>query len=257
MHFIYPSDILKPSLPDELYREEANAIQARGHLVSLVDSNTFMVSTFQSTPEFDLGVVYRGWMVTPDEYQTLLHSIEQQGAKPYTSQEQYLAAHYLPNWYPLLAHLTPETVILDPTADLVPILQQLGWSRFFVKDYVKSLKTAGGAMIENPADIERVMAEMKKYRGMIEGGLCVRRYEEFLPNSEHRFFVIDGTCYGPEPQFPIPSIVQDCALRLSSPFFSVDIATRIDGVERLVEVGDGQVSDLVGWTANRFASLWN
>ena len=259
MLFIYPQDMLKPRLPDELFREEAAAIQAKGHIVSLVDTNTFAINsaTFHPPAEPDSGIVYRGWMVTPAEYQVLLHSLEQQGAKAFTSPEQYLATYYLPNWYPFLTDLTPETVILDPTTDLVSALKQLVWSRFFVKDYVKSLKTAGGSLIERPEDIERVMAEMQKYRGIIEGGLCVRRYEEFLPGSEHRFFVLNGVCYGSEPQSTIPPIVQECASRLSSPFFSVDVATRTDGVDRIVEVGDGQVSDLVGWTTGRFAALWH
>ena len=257
MHFIYPADMLKPRLPDEMFREEAVAIQARGHVVSLVDFNTLLVNPFDPPAEQDSGIVYRGGMITPAEYQVFLHSLEQQGAKANTSLEQYLSTHYLPNWYPLLADITPETVILDPTADLVPILKQLDWGRFFVKDYVKSLKTAGGSIIERPEDIGRVMAEMLKYRGIIEGGLCIRRYEDFLPESEHRFFVIDGICYGADAHSAIPASVQECALRLNNPFFSVDIATRIDGTERIVEVGNGQVSDLVGWAPDRFVSLWN
>jgi hypothetical protein len=259
MHFLYPADMLKPRLPDELFREEANAMQAAGHLVSLVDMETFAVSL--KTAETPAGqaskVVYRGWMLKPAEFQRLLESVEQQGAKACTSREQYLATHYLPNWYPLLADLTPKTVILDPMVDLVPILKQLGWERFFIKDYVKSLKTAGGSVIDQPEEIGRVMTEMKKYRGEIEGGLCVRRYEEFEPNSEIRFFVLGGVCYGSDMHSAIPPLVQECARRLSSPFFSVDVATRTDGRERIVEVGDGQVSDLVGWTVDRFASLWS
>lgn len=31
---------------------------------------------------------------------------------------------------------------------------------------------------------------------------------------------------------------------------------RRDGVKRIVEIGDEQVSDLVEWTAKRFAELW-
>lgn len=42
----------------------------------------------------------------------------------------------------------------------------------------------------------------------------------------------------------------------ASPFFSVDVALREDGAERIVEIGDGQVSDLVGWSPERFAEMW-
>jgi hypothetical protein len=43
---------------------------------------------------------------------------------------------------------------------------------------------------------------------------------------------------------------------LPSKFFSVDVARRADGRLRVVEVGDGQVSDLVGWSAEAFAAMW-
>jgi hypothetical protein len=257
MEFVYPADMLKPRLPDEMFREEANALKENGHLISLLDPGAFSIKAVSPSIERGTKVIYRGWMVKPAEYQALLRSIEQLGAVAYTSLNLYLSTHYLPNWYPLLADLTPETVILDPAADLVSVLKQLGWPRFFIKDYVKSLKTAGGSLIERPEDIGRVVAEMQKYRGEIEGGLCVRRYEDFVPNSEVRFFVIGGVCYASETQTAIPTVVQEAASRLSSPFFSVDMAVRTDETARIVEVGDGQVSDLVGWTADRFASLWD
>ncbi|WP_445251522.1 MULTISPECIES: ATP-grasp domain-containing protein [unclassified Microcoleus] len=43
---------------------------------------------------------------------------------------------------------------------------------------------------------------------------------------------------------------------IHSKFFSVDAVEPQDGVKRIVEIGDGQVSDLVGWSAARFAQLW-
>jgi ATP-grasp domain, R2K clade family 3 len=35
------------------------------------------------------------------------------------------------------------------------------------------------------------------------------------------------------------------------------VARRADGVERIVEIGDGQVSDLVGWSVERFVEIWS
>ena len=54
----------------------------------------------------------------------------------------------------------------------------------------------------------------------------------------------------PEPDAAIPEPVAFCAEAIASPFFSVDIARRADGVERIVEIGDGQVSDIVGWSVD-------
>jgi hypothetical protein len=107
------------------------------------------------------------------------------------------------------------------------------------------------------------MSEMHKFRGTIpqrgrfanEGGICVRRVEDFIPASEQRYFVIDGKVFGADPAATIPEIAIDCAGRIKSRFFSIDTIDRQDGVKRIVEIGDGQVSGLVGWSIDRFVEI--
>jgi hypothetical protein len=111
-------------------------------------------------------------------------------------------------------------------------------------------------LIREPAEAPAVIAEMRDYRGEIEGGICVRRVEEFIPESEQRYFVLHGTGYAASEGAPLPDIVRQCAERIPSKFFSVDVARRQDGALRVVEVGDGQVSDLVGWSPLAFAAMW-
>jgi hypothetical protein len=83
----------------------------------------------------------------------------------------------------------------------------------------------------------------------------VRRVEDFVSDSEQRYFVLLGVGYAASEGITVPDIVQKCAERLPSKFFSVDVARRTDGEFRVVEVGDGQVSDLVGWSPTEFAAL--
>ena len=45
-------------------------------------------------------------------------AIAQTGACADTSLPEYLATHYLPNWYPFSADLTPEPKIYNLNADL-------------------------------------------------------------------------------------------------------------------------------------------
>lgn len=195
-------------------------------------------------------------MVKWDQYATLVRAIDQCGAKAFTSPREYLAAHHLPNWYPLLCGLTPETRVYPKDVDLVAELRALDWNAYFLKDYVKSLKTARGSIVRDPTDAPAVVAEMREFRGEIEGGICVRQVEEFIPDSEQRYFVLHGVAYSASEGMPIPEIVEQCAKRIPSKFFSVDVARRRDGVLRVVEVGDGQVSDLVGWSSTAFADMW-
>ncbi|MBR8832901.1 MAG: ATP-grasp domain-containing protein [Stigonema ocellatum SAG 48.90 = DSM 106950] len=186
----------------------------------------------------------------------MLSVVKKTGASVFTSLSEYLATHYLPNWYHQIADLTPETKFYSVDDDLESELKTLGWERFFIKDYVKSLKTSVGSIIERPSDIGKVVQQMQKFRGSIEGGLCVRRVEDFVVASEKRYFVIHGKPFAADEDEDIPRIVYECAKRIQSKFFSVDVVQRFDGVLRIVEIGDGQVSDLVGWSAERFAELW-
>ena len=145
--------------------------------------------------------------------------------------------------------------MLPLSADFEAELRSIGWQSFFIKDYVKSLKTSRGSIVRDPSEIAAVVAEMQEFRGTIEGGLCVRRVEPLIADSETRNFVIDGTAFAPAGA-PVPDIVQQVVSRIRLPFFSVDVIRREDGLLRVVEVGDGQVSDLVGWTAVDFAAAW-
>jgi hypothetical protein len=194
-------------------------------------------------------------MLNAGEYGRLAHAVESASASLFTSPAAYLAAHHLRNWYPLIAEFTPETRVLAPTADWEVELRSLGWEAFFIKDYVKSLKTSRGPIVRDPSEIGVVVAEMKRFRGEIEGGLCVRRVEPFLTTSERRYFVLGGRPFSPKGE-PPPDLVHEVAGRIPSPFFAVDVIRRKDGVHRIVEIGDGQVSDLVGWSASAFTAMW-
>jgi hypothetical protein len=256
IHFVFSRDSAEPSRPEEMFADQWSALTHAGFSASLCSDAVLAGSKpLRNVPPAS-EVVYRGWMVKGEEYAALTRAIEQCGAKPFTSPQEYLATHHLPNWYPLVADLTPETRVLPADADIVAELRALGWDAYFLKDYVKSLKTARGSIVREPADAPAVIAEMREYRGEIEGGICVRRVEGFMPDSERRYFVLLGVAYAASEDAAVPAIVQRCAQRLPSKFFSVDVAQRADGQLRVVEVGDGQVSDLVGWSPEAFANMW-
>jgi hypothetical protein len=256
MHFLFPRDSADPACPDEMFADQVAALTAAGFSASLCPDAVFAGKVQLKNVPAACEVVYRGWMVKAEEYESLAKSIEQCGAKAFTSPKEYLATHHLPNWYPLLSDLTPETRVYPENADLVAELRALGWGTVFLKDYVKSLKTAPGPIVREPSEAPAVISQMREYRGEIEGGVCVRRVEEFIPDSERRYFVLHGVVFTALEEEPVPEIVRQCAGRIPSKFFSVDIAQRRDGALRVVEIGDGQVSDLVGWSPATFAAMW-
>ena len=250
-----PPVAAEPFSPEEMFADQWSALTQAGFSASLCSDVVLAGTKPLRNVSPGSEVVYRGWMVKGEEYAALTRAIQQCGAKPFTGPQEYLATHHLPNWYPLLADLTPETRVFPTDADIVAEMRALGWGAYFLKDYVKSLKTARGSIVREPADAPAVIAEMRQYRGEIEGGICVRRVEEFIPESERRYFVLLGVAYAAEGA-AVPAIVQTCAQRLPSKFFSVDVAHRADGKLRVVEVGDGQVTDLVGWSVDAFEDMW-
>jgi hypothetical protein len=258
MHFLFPNDYFNPKQVDTAYLEQFNCFRNAGFATSVISLELLEPGSSKITPIPDPGstMVYRGWMLNPIEYERLVRVVEDAGSSVLTSKSDYLATHYLPSWYPLIADLTPETKFYSVNDDLEKELQALGWESFFIKDYVKSLKTSVGSIIHHPSEITTVLSEMQKFRGEIEGGICVRRVEDFLPETERRYFVIYGEPFAATDDEIVPEIVQECAKRIPSKFFSVDVVERQDGVKRIVEIGDGQVSDLVGWSVDRFIELW-
>jgi acetoacetate decarboxylase len=69
-----------------------------------------------------------------------------------------------------------------------------------------------------------------------------------------RHFVFQGKAHSPG--IETPEIVSLAAQKIKSPFFSVDTIRRKDGEIRIVELGDGQVSDRKSWTAAQFLKIF-
>jgi hypothetical protein len=255
MYFLYPSDPLRPKRPDEFYAAEIAAVRAAGFGASVFSLEEFQAGSFVASPPLPAAtIIYRGWMLSLPDYEALVAAILQSGAQPFTDTTAYLSTHHLPNWYPSIAKFTPETRIFPATVDLAAELHTLDWPAYFIKDYVKSLKTSIGSLVSTPEQAAIVASEMRRFRGTVEGGFCVRRVESFLPETELRYFVLNSVPHSAAGA--VPSIVFECALRIRSRFFSVDVVQRADGVLRVVEVGDGQVSDIVGWTPEQFVAIF-
>lgn len=257
MRLLYPADPFNNKRPDEEYGEEFDAAIASGLTCSLFSLEDFRSGTFRPRPRFDEGdeVIYRGWMLSIDDYTRLVDAILEAGAKPLVSATDYRRCHHLPGWYEACKHWTPETVFLQRDSDFRLALEELNWPAYFVKDYVKSLTTSRGSVAKDAKEVAEIVMLLDRYRGAIEGGVCVRRFESLLPHTEERYFVIKGTAYARDGL--VPDLVGRLVTVIDSPFFSVDTVISADGALRLIELGDGQVSDRKLWPAETFAKMLN
>lgn len=247
LHILYPSEPFNLKEVSETYAQEYE-IAHQQFSCSLIDLDGNPNGKL-NVPD-NCKVLYRGWMLTANQYEDLLRKVE----TPVTSLSAYLSTHHLPNWYDQCLELTPKTVFLENEEGVDEAVAQLDWAGYFVKDFVKSLTTSRGSFAKDAKEIKEVLHLIRQYRGFLEGGICLREQEAFEPGTEERVFVVKGKPYGRE------GVVLGAwgpALKMPSDFYSMDIVKNTQGEWRLVELGDGQVSDYKNWDPHRFVELFS
>lgn len=262
MLLLLPCDPLDPRRPDEHLRAEAAAARELGVPVALLDHDALTrgreEDVLRRVPA-DPDAVYRGWMLRSEQYATLARLLGARGVTLRTSPEQYRSAHELPGWVDALAPVTPRSAWTQG-ADLDAFdacCARVGPGAAVLRDFSKSLKhhwdTA--AYLPDCTDREGSRAVARRFLELrgddLVGGLVVRAFERFV-SAEARTWWVDGSCVlvgahpdSPDDVPPAPDLAEVAPLvaALRLPFVTVDLVLRDDGRWRVVELGDGQVSD--------------
>lgn len=262
MMLLVPSDPLDPRKADEHFRPEARAARRAGITTAVVDHDALVqgepAAAVRAVPGDD-DAVYRGWMVRSEAYRQLAEALARRGVVLRTSPDQYTRAHELPGWYDALADWTPPSVWTEGfDRDAFEAARtRLGPGPAVLRDWTKSMKHywETACFVPDLADADaawRVATRFCELRDDdLTGGLVLRRFEPFT-GGEVRTWWIDGvmSLVGPHPDTPDQSTtaldLTDLARAVDAlglPFVTVDLARREDGAWRVVELGDGQVSD--------------
>jgi len=253
--FLFPADPLRPRAVDAHFAAQAAVVRAAGGQVALIDHDALLQGKTDAAVRrvpADLGPAwYRGWMIPADRYADLATA----GVDLLTTPADYRRAHELPGWYADFAAVTPATVwTSDLDTDLAGLVAPLGGGPAIVKDFVKSRKEewTEACYVPDLADTARltrvVRTFVERQADSLAGGIVVRKYEEWEP-GEARVWWLDGVpiLVGPHPDTPDLKPRPDLSGVPSGAlprFATTDLARRTDGAWRVVEVGDGQVSDL-------------
>lgn len=234
MRILYPSLPYELRTPDPLWEPEYAWAQAAGLTIGLFDLETARVWP----PASNMAALYRGWMLTPSEYEILRGT-----SALLINQEQYLFSHLASGWYEAIKEYTFTSSFLPSSA--APDFSNR--QRYFVKGLVKSFGV--DSVVTSVAEWQ---ALVQKYRVPNQELLFVRHFEDLVPNSERRYFVVAGTAYGAGGAL-LPSQLEPALFCLRSRlFYSLDVAITAAGDPIVVEVGDGQVSDLKEWGVAEF-----
>jgi hypothetical protein len=271
---LYCRDPLKPRRVDEHFATEAQEVRTCGGAIALIDHDALLRGDVeQAIAQVPVGLGsawYRGWMIPADRYAALAQALRQRGVELLVAPEHYRAAHELPGWYPTFAEVTPASVWrptnpseILPIDELTALAQPLPPGSGIVKDYVKSRKHEWeqACFIPDLADAAGLTRVVRRFIELQEeflaGGIVLRAFEVFSKletvAAEVRVWWLDGEprMLTPHPDslferglVPDLDHIRPAVQRLGCRFVTTDMALRSDGVWRVIEVGDGQVSDL-------------
>jgi hypothetical protein len=198
-------------------------------------------------------------MLASAQYAALTDALTAKGTTMRTSPAQYRQAHELPGWYPRAstAHPGAAWTAGDAEQDFHAACARLGPGPAVLRDYVKSMKHYWheAAYIPDAAGHAAAWKVAARFRELREdeftGGFVLRRYEQFT-SAEARTWWAGGTCrlVTAHPDTP-GDLPPDIDLEPFTPlirslglaFVTADLALRADGTWRVIELGDGQVSD--------------
>ncbi len=260
---LIPAGVLRPRRPDEHFADEAAAARDAGIEVALFDHDfTDATAAVARVPAAD-DVVYRGWMLTADRYTALAGALAARGAHPRTSPARYRRAHELPGWYDAVTDITPRSTWTtgDDREDFRRAGAALGGGPAVLRDWTKSMKHYWheAAYIPRAGDGDAAWTVASRFRDLrgddFTGGFVLRAYEDFR-GAEVRTWWVAGSCRlitaHPDTPADRPDTDPDAAIldrvgaavrSLDLPFVTADLTRHEDGRWRLVEIGDGQVSD--------------
>ncbi|RKR92399.1 hypothetical protein BDK92_6838 [Micromonospora pisi] len=264
MILLVPANPLRPRRPDEHFAAEVDAARDAGLDVAVVDHDALTradeLERAVASVSGNGAAVYRGWMLRAEQYAAFAEVLTGRGVMLRTGSEQYRQAHELPGWYSDLATVTPRSVWTTGAdqADFDRARGELGAGPAVLRDYTKSMKHYWheAAFIPELDDRKAAWEVANRFLQLREddfvGGFVLRRFESFT-SAEVRTWWVNGVCVliGSHPDTPddSPPTTVDLApvtpliAALGLPFVTVDLALRTDGVWRVVELGDGQVSD--------------
>ena len=258
---VFPSSYFDSHKVDEDLESEYNAVVETGMFDVVLFSydkwfneNKLVLDNDEET----IGI-YRGWMMKPEMYSEFYSRLDEKGIRIITTPEEYERFHIFPNIYPVFNEDTAKMLVYpDGVIDLEEVKKS--FRRFMVKDYVKSVKgTDFPLYFDNnvsPLEFAGQMEKFYKYRsGLRTGGICIKEFLDLKRYSDHtnefRVFYINGQVgtvsrnslqesFVPSP----PDELINKYAGLDSPLYTIDYAELSDGIWKVIEAGDGQVSGL-------------
>lgn len=265
---LFPNEPFDSRNVDSSYLEEFNICKILGIDTLLFDYDKFIENgTLSSNLKLDgeCVVIYRGWMMKPLQYTQFYDKIIEKSngkIKLINNPTQYQNCHCFPYIYDDIKNYTPRIIKVgsyNVVDEYEYILENISFD-FFIKDYVKSIKTENGVERINKniscVDLLHKVDYFISERGnLFTDGIILKEFVNLKKTNdltnEWRVFVVKGSlvCLVQNSNLktrvcPPSTLITEVIdiLKVKSDFFTVDFAELEDGSWTVIETGDGQVS---------------
>jgi len=204
--------------------------------------------------------LYRGWMLTPQQYTALYSKLREKGIHLINTSAQYEVCHCFPNAYTYVETHTPRILYFPTGASIDWGLVNSTFSRFMIKDAVKSVKGHDfPSAFETPIIASEMDAHVENFRNLrgklFTGGILLKEYVNFKKygnsTNEYRAFYLKNNLLSlsrnsnqPETCPTPPQGLIEKYAKLPSNYYTVDFGELNNGQWIVIETGDGQVSGL-------------
>lgn len=280
---IFPCDPLNNSKVDPEFESEYAAVRLLGGQIALFDFDLFkkhktttnlvelanlfsMVFGRLVAMKEPTTWIYRGWMMTPVEYEVFYAELKSFDYLLFNKPAAYSICHVFPLSYSYVKDYAVETYSTEDTLltfDYDKLAEFFGrdksYRKLFVKDWVKSAKGVPGAtVIDDYTDQVNVLSVMTKlveergtlfYYGFVFKHLLDAEKRPDGKDEEYRaFFFKDklmtwAAANGGKPKYGPPEWIEKMSAKIPGDFYTVDFL-RVGEDFVVIEVGDGGVSGL-------------
>lgn len=273
LYVLFPNFELSPKQVEPDFMPEFKICQLLGIQTMLMDHTKLcnFKPDFLKTSIYGKGdVIYRGWMVTPKQYEYMYSILVRFGFTLITNPIAYKATHYFPSAYPLIKKYTVPTIWEKEPIDVRSLYSFVQKNdKCVLKDYVKSEKGTKFQYVDKTLSRDKfrnLIKDFKEYRrGSYNEGIVLKKYiipkkyeditGRIMKTNEWRAFFFKGVMISLNQNSlldpnttdePSTYFIKNVAQNLFNvaTFFSVDFMETRDKNWILLEVGDGQVSGL-------------
>ncbi|MEH7041625.1 hypothetical protein CN887_28645 [Bacillus pseudomycoides] len=261
---LFPSDYFDIRKVDANYKDEYNEVAKFPEFETAVyDYEEFITNgklSIYPNNRYRGTCVYRGWMLTPLQYEDLYKELLDKGLKLINSPVEYNECHLFPNVYDSIKSYTPKSIYYQDQKTIDWVTINRSFKRFMVKDYVKSVKGSSFPdYFETPVVGQKMDYYIQKFielrANLYTGGIVIKEFVDlkkyFGFTNEYRAFFLNGElvslCRNSNQPNTSKIISRDFVQifkSLKSKFYTVDFAELDDGSWGVIETGDGQVSGL-------------